>query len=83
MARSAKSTVILNVDPVTNEVQKLGLELKEFEGITDKVYVDGVTEGEAGAISGFNLNDSIVSVDDSCAYQKLRRIDRTYSDEAS
>ena len=51
-------------------MQKLGLELKEFEGL-DKVYVSGVTEGEAGAISGFNLNDSIVSVDDSVPIKSL------------
>ena len=63
-------TVILKVDPVTNEVQNLGLELKEFEGL-DKVYVSGVTKGEAGAISGFNLNDSIVSVDDSVPIKSL------------
>ena len=36
--------MILKVDPVTNEVQNLGLELEEFEGL-DKVYVSGVTEG--------------------------------------
>ena len=54
-------TVILKVDPVTNEVQKLGLELKEFEGL-DKVYVSGVTEGEAGAISGLATSTTVLSV---------------------
>ena len=35
------------------------------------MHVSGVTEGEAGALSGFNLNDSIVSVDDSVPIKSL------------